>query len=64
MTWEELNRTMQEKEQRMKKFIVIQESKIVDFEERVNCYLKEGWVVQGGICYADGIYSIAMINLQ
>jgi hypothetical protein len=64
MTWEELRRTMQEKEQRMKKFIVIQESKIVDFDERVNRYLKEGWVVQGGICYADGIYSIAMINLK
>lgn len=64
MTWKELNRTMQEKEQRMKKFIVIQERNVVDFDEQVNRYLKEGWVVQGGICYADGIYSIAMINLQ
>lgn len=64
MTWKELNRTMQEKEQRMKKFIVIHGCIINDFIDEVNRYLKEGWVVQGGICYADGIYSIAMINLQ
>lgn len=45
----------------MKKFIVIHECNIMDFKEKVNSYIKDGWVVQGGICYADGTYCIAMV---
>ena len=45
----------------MKKFIVIHDRNINDFNEQVNRYINDGWVVQGGICYADGTYSIAMV---
>ena len=45
----------------MKKFFVIHERNINDFNKIVNWYLSEGWVVQGGVCYADGTYSVAMV---
>lgn len=45
-----------------KEFIVIQERNVMDFTNKVNRYIEEGWVVQGGVCYADGIYCISMIK--
>lgn len=45
-----------------KEFIVIQERNIMDFKYKVNRYIEEGWVVQGGVCYADGTYCIGMIR--
>ena len=45
-----------------KEFIIIQERNINDFINKVNRYIEEGWAVQGGVCYADGTYCIAMVR--
>ncbi len=45
-----------------KEFIVIHARNINDFKYEVNRYIEEGWIVQGGVCYADGSYCIAMVR--
>lgn len=46
----------------MSEIKIIINKNINDFQNAINEHLKLGWNIQGGVCYCDGVFSIALIK--